>query len=116
MCLESDAAEVVNKCVASVFTKEQDSEINVGYIKMQSQFVMKKEMVLRLLQSTKVDKSPGPDGIVYMKTKVAQYYFIVISSSFSYFYDSFSIPEPININNEPLSLHNTHIYSGSSNL
>eukprot|EP00061_Rhincodon_typus_P017475 g46182.t1 len=67
LCLEAeDVGEIQNEYFVSVFTQGKyikDSEICVENAGLLGHFEIKKEVVLGLLQSNKVDKSPGPDGI-----------------------------------------------------
>eukprot|EP00061_Rhincodon_typus_P014021 g40782.t1 len=67
LCLEAeDVGEILNKYFASVFTQEkdmEDREIRVEQANMLGRFEINKEVVLGLLKSIKVDKSPKPDGI-----------------------------------------------------
>eukprot|EP00061_Rhincodon_typus_P012655 g38532.t1 len=58
--------EILNEYFALVFTQEKDmeeSEICVEHANMLRHFEIKKEVVLDLLKSIKMDNSPGPDGI-----------------------------------------------------
>eukprot|EP00061_Rhincodon_typus_P005747 g25627.t1 len=58
--------EILNEYFALVFTQEKDmddSEVCVEHTHMLGHFEIKKEVVLGLLKSIKVDKSTGPDGI-----------------------------------------------------
>eukprot|EP00061_Rhincodon_typus_P013114 g39283.t1 len=58
--------EILNEYFALVFTQDkdmEDSEICVQHANMPEHFEMKKEVVLDLLKSIKVDKSPSPNGI-----------------------------------------------------
>eukprot|EP00061_Rhincodon_typus_P006990 g28209.t1 len=41
----------------------EDSEVSVEHADMLGHFEIKKEVVLGLLKSIKLEKSPGPDGI-----------------------------------------------------
>eukprot|EP00061_Rhincodon_typus_P011199 g36044.t1 len=55
-----------NEHFASVFTQEKDvegSEISVKHAIILGHFKIKKEVVLGLLNSIKMDMSPEPDGI-----------------------------------------------------
>eukprot|EP00061_Rhincodon_typus_P012919 g38973.t1 len=65
LCLEAeDVGKILNKYFASVFTQEkdmEDSEISVEHTNMLGRFEIKKEIVLGLLKSIKVDKTPGPN-------------------------------------------------------
>eukprot|EP00061_Rhincodon_typus_P008863 g31857.t1 len=61
-----DMGKILNENFASVFTQEKDmeySEISVERANMLGHFVIKKQVVLDLLRSIKVDKAPGPNGI-----------------------------------------------------
>lgn len=60
--LSGDVGKVLNEYFASVFTME-DSEIIVENTNMQELFEIKKEEVLGLLKSVKINISSGPDGM-----------------------------------------------------
>lgn len=67
LCLGSeDVGKVLNKSLSFVFSKEKDmegSEIHVWSTNMLGQFEIKKQVVIGILKSIKVDKSPETDGI-----------------------------------------------------
>eukprot|EP00061_Rhincodon_typus_P015388 g43029.t1 len=67
LCVEpDDVGEVLNEYFVSVFTKEKElveDDVREGSVEYQSQVAIKKERVLCILKSMKVDRSPGPDGI-----------------------------------------------------
>eukprot|EP00061_Rhincodon_typus_P013145 g39329.t1 len=67
LCLEAeDVGEILNEYFVSVFTQEKDMEdieISMEHANMPGQFEIKKEVVLHLLKSIKVDKFLGPNGI-----------------------------------------------------
>eukprot|EP00061_Rhincodon_typus_P017388 g46064.t1 len=50
----------------------EDSEISMEHANMPGHFEIKKEVLLGLLKSIKVDKSPGPDDIYPMLLRKAR--------------------------------------------
>eukprot|EP00061_Rhincodon_typus_P013693 g40226.t1 len=67
--LESeDVGEILNEYFVSVFTQKKDmrdSEICADHANMLRYFEIKKEVVLGLLKSIEIGKSPGSDGIYF---------------------------------------------------
>eukprot|EP00061_Rhincodon_typus_P010512 g34857.t1 len=76
LCLEAeDVGEILNEYFASVFSQEkdmEDSEICVEHANMLGHLEIVKEVMLGLLKSIEVDKSPGPDGIYPRLPRVAR--------------------------------------------
>ncbi|XP_062907777.1 ubiquitin-conjugating enzyme E2 G2 isoform X1 [Mobula hypostoma] len=68
MCLEAvEVSEILNEYFSSVFTKErelEDSEDNMSVVDVLEHVGIKGEEVLELLKYIRMDKSPGPDGIL----------------------------------------------------
>eukprot|EP00061_Rhincodon_typus_P004139 g21835.t1 len=61
-----EVGEVNNEYFASVFTKEKntdDGKIREGYVDILGHVNVKEDMVLGILKTTRIDKSPDSDGI-----------------------------------------------------
>eukprot|EP00061_Rhincodon_typus_P006560 g27322.t1 len=69
-----EVGEVLNRYFASVFTKEKnvvDGECQEGFVDILESVKINKVVVLGVLKSIKVSKSPGPDGIYPRMLRVA---------------------------------------------